>query len=159
VRRPNFSNHYVSEIGSVFFIMPLEEIKNPTPFRTSNGVKSLTSATYIISMITRIQGEHKRSLKLSRYCLDGFKGERNYISYSFLTSALDGMGGQRHASAMLSRREWTPPPQYLLDRRLGVPQSLSEHRGRKGSNPGRPFCSQTLLFYTFKMIQKEMRRT
>jgi hypothetical protein len=128
VRRPNFSNHYVSEIGSVFFIM-LEEIKNPTPFRASNGVKSLTSATYIISMITRIQGEHKRCLKLSRYCVDGFKGERNYISYSFLTSALDGMGGQRHASAMLSRLEWTP--QYLLDRRLGVPQSLSEHRGKK----------------------------
>jgi hypothetical protein len=30
-----------------------------------------------------------------------------YSSYSFTTSALDGVSGQRHAPAALYRREWT----------------------------------------------------
>jgi hypothetical protein len=31
----------------------------------------------------------------------GTKRERSYISYSFLTAALDGVSGQRHAPAAL----------------------------------------------------------
>jgi hypothetical protein len=40
-------------------------------------------------------------MKLSRYRRTGDKGERGYISYSFLTSALDGVSGQRHAPTAL----------------------------------------------------------
>jgi hypothetical protein len=49
-------------------------------------------------------------------------GERRYSSYSFTTSALDGVSGQRHAPAALY-------PRYPLYRRLGGPQSRSGHRG------------------------------
>jgi hypothetical protein len=37
-------------------------------------------------------------LKVSRYMLWRRIGERRYSSYSYLTSALDGLSGQRHAS-------------------------------------------------------------
>jgi hypothetical protein len=37
-------------------------------------------------------------------------GERRYSSYSFLTSALDGVSGQRHAPTALCLRERTPVP-------------------------------------------------
>jgi hypothetical protein len=39
-----------------------------------------------------------------------------YCSYSFLTSALDGVSGQRHAPAALYLRG--KDPRYPLDRRL-----------------------------------------
>jgi hypothetical protein len=42
--------------------------------------------------------------------------ERSYRSYLFTTSALDGSGGQRHASAALYFRG--KDPQYALERRL-----------------------------------------
>jgi hypothetical protein len=47
-------------------------------------------------------------------------------SYSFLTSALDGVSDQRHALAALYPRG--KDPLYPLDRRLGGPQSWSGHR-------------------------------
>jgi hypothetical protein len=45
--------------------------------------------------------------KLSLYRHAGDKGGENYSSYSFFTSALDGVNGQRHARAALYR-ERTP---------------------------------------------------
>ena len=54
--------------------------------------------------------------------------EWRYISTLSLTLTLDGVGGQRHALTAL------PPgkePHYLLYRRLGVPQGLSELYGEE----------------------------
>jgi hypothetical protein len=77
------------------------------------------------------------------------KGEREYSSYSFLTSELDG----GEWSTLIPGRALPPgeDPRYPLDRSLGGLQGWSGHRGwRKilcpcrGSNPGRPVCSQTL---------------
>jgi hypothetical protein len=70
-----------------------------------------------------------------------------YSSYSFTTSALVGVSGQRHATERT--------PRYPLDRRLRGPQSRSGHRGRvktllllpgiEPRSPGRPGRSQTLI--------------
>jgi hypothetical protein len=57
----------------------------------------------------------------------GAKGEKKYSSYSFLTSALDGVRGQRQSPAALYSQERYS--RYLLDRRLGRPQIRSGHRG------------------------------
>jgi hypothetical protein len=57
----------------------------------------------------------------------GAKGERKYSSYSFLTSALDGVSGQSYAPTAAYRREKNS--RYPLDRRLGGPQSWSGHSG------------------------------
>jgi hypothetical protein len=47
-------------------------------------------------------GEGKKvKVKLSRNSYAGAKGERKFSSYSFATSALDGVSGQRHAPAVL----------------------------------------------------------
>jgi hypothetical protein len=55
-------------------------------------------------------------------------GERMCSSYSYLTSALDGISGQRQAPAALY------PFRYPVDKRLGGPQSRSGRRGWK-KNP------------------------
>jgi hypothetical protein len=55
----------------------------------------------------------------------GTKGEMRYNSYSFLTSALDGVVSVT-PRPRFTRRGRTPVP---LDRRLGGPQSWSGHRG------------------------------
>jgi hypothetical protein len=47
---------------------------------------------------------------MSRYRHADDKGESIYSSYSFLTSALDGVSAQRHAPAALYPRERTPVP-------------------------------------------------
>jgi hypothetical protein len=52
-------------------------------------------------------------------------GGRMSSCYSFLTSVLDGVSGQRHAPAALYPRR--KEAQYPLDRRLGWPQSRSDH--------------------------------
>jgi hypothetical protein len=49
-------------------------------------------------------------------------GERIYSSYSFTTSELDGVSGQRHALVALLPLG-KGPPQYPLDRRLGRPRA------------------------------------
>jgi hypothetical protein len=53
--------------------------------------------------------------------------ERRYMcsSYSFSTSALDGVSGQHHAPAALYPRG--KDPRYPLYRRLGGPQRRSGH--------------------------------
>jgi hypothetical protein len=61
--------------------------------------------------------------------------EEVYSSYSFLTSVLDGVCGQRHAPAALYPRG--KGPRYPLDRRLGGHQSWSGYRGQRKS----PFAS------------------
>jgi hypothetical protein len=72
----------------------------------------------------------KKSSPATRHA--GAWRERRYSSYSFLTSALDGVSGQRHAPAALFPGERTP--RYPLYRRLGGPQSRSGHRGKR-KNP------------------------
>jgi hypothetical protein len=52
-------------------------------------------------------------------------GERRYSSHSFLISAIDGLSCQRHAPANLCPGKG---PRFLLDRRLGGPQSWSGYR-------------------------------
>jgi hypothetical protein len=54
-------------------------------------------------------------------------GERKYSSYSFMTSVLGGVSGQRHVPVALYPRG--KEPRYPLYRRLGGPQSRSGHRG------------------------------
>jgi hypothetical protein len=69
----------------------------------------------------------KVQLKLSRYRHAGNKGESRNSSYSFLTSALDEVSVQHHATAALYPRG--KEPRYALDRRLGGRQSQSGYRG------------------------------
>jgi hypothetical protein len=52
---------------------------------------------------------------------------RMYSSYSFTSSALDGVRGQRHALAALN--PLGKGSRYPLDKRLGGPQSLCGPRG------------------------------
>jgi hypothetical protein len=57
----------------------------------------------------------------------GAWGERRYSSYLLMTSALDG--GEWSASRPGRALSRGKDPRYLLYRRLGGPQSRSEHRG------------------------------
>jgi hypothetical protein len=66
-------------------------------------------------------------VKLSSARRTGAKAERRYSSYTFLTSALDGVTGRRHAPAMFSPQG--KEPRFLLVRRLGGPQIWSGRRG------------------------------
>jgi hypothetical protein len=79
--------------------------------------------------------------------------ERRYSSYSFTTSVLDGVIGQRHAQAALYPRGKNP--RYPLYRRLGGPQSRSGHRGYRkdplhllGSNLDRLVVQSVARHYT-----------
>jgi hypothetical protein len=79
--------------------------------------------------------------------------ERICSSYSFTTSALDGVSGQRHATAALHPR--LKVPQYPLYRRLGGPQSQPGHRFRgkisclcRGSNLAHPVFQSVARHYT-----------
>jgi hypothetical protein len=79
--------------------------------------------------------------KLSHYRHVGAKGERRNSS-SFLTSALEGVSGQRHAPAALYHRG--KDPRYPMDwRMVWSPEKKSFCLCRE-SNVGRPVCSQTL---------------
>jgi hypothetical protein len=46
-------------------------------------------------------------------CHAGAKGEKKHSSYSFFTSALDGVSGQRHAPAALYSWERTPGTHWI----------------------------------------------
>jgi hypothetical protein len=80
--------------------------------------------------------------------------ERRYSSYSFLTSALDGVSGQRHAPAALCPGERTPGT-HCTGGWVGLTVGLdTEVRGKilcpyRGSNPDRPVRSQTLFWLTY----------
>jgi hypothetical protein len=72
-----------------------------------------------------------------------------YSSYSFLTLALDGVSGQRHAPAALYPRERTLVTHWIGGW-MGLRAGLDTEAREKilclcrGSKPGRPICSQTL---------------
>jgi hypothetical protein len=68
----------------------------------------------------------KKSKAVPLHAMVALGGEE-YSSYSFFTSALDGVSGQRHASAVLCLGG--KDPRYPLYRRLGWPRSRSGHRG------------------------------
>jgi hypothetical protein len=92
--------------------------------------------------------ESKVKVKLSHYRHAGAKGVKRYSSYLFFTSALDGVGGQRHTPAVFCPRERTPGPHWIGGW-VGLRASLdTEARGKIlcpfwGSNPGCLVCSQT----------------
>jgi hypothetical protein len=75
-----------------------------------------------------------------------------YSSYSFFTSALYGVSGQRHAPAALYPRG--KDPRHQLDRRLGGPQSRCGQRLEKisfrlcrESNPDRSVVQSAVRHY------------
>jgi hypothetical protein len=80
-------------------------------------------------------------------------GKRRYSSYSILTSALDGVSGQRHASAALYPRGST-----LCTHWIGGwegPRAGLDIEGRenilchcRGSNPDRPVVQSIVTHYT-----------
>jgi hypothetical protein len=77
------------------------------------------------------------------------KRKRRDSSYSFLTSAPDGLSGQRHALAAIYLRQRTSIT-HCTGGWVGLTAGLdTEARGKilylyRGSNPDRPVCSQTL---------------
>jgi hypothetical protein len=81
-------------------------------------------------------------------------GEEESSSYSFLTSALDGVSGQRHAPAALYPRGMDPGT-HCTDGWVGPRAGLDAETRRKilclcrGSNPGRPVCSQALYWLSY----------
>jgi hypothetical protein len=77
----------------------------------------------------------------------GAWGERRYSSYTFTTSALEGVSGQRHAPAALYPRyplyrRWAPEPVWT--QRLEEKNPLS----CRGSNPDRPVVQPVVRHYT-----------
>jgi hypothetical protein len=83
---------------------------------------------------------------------EGAWGERSYSSYSFLTSAIDGVNGQRHALAALYPREKDPPVPIVQEAGMASQPVWTEARGKilsplQGIEPrsaGAPPRSQTL---------------
>jgi hypothetical protein len=83
----------------------------------------------------------------------GVWGERRYSSYSFTTSAVDGVSGQRHASAVLCPGERTPGT-HCTGGWVGPKAGLdTEVRGNilcpcRGSNLNRPIVQPVARHYT-----------
>jgi hypothetical protein len=98
-----------------------------------------------------------KKVKLSHYHHAGAKGTRRYSSYTFLTSALGGMSGRRHAPAALYSWERTPGTHWIggwVSLRAGLD---TQARVKIlclcwGSNPGHPICSRLLI--RFKAHEK-----
>jgi hypothetical protein len=80
--------------------------------------------------VTKFFIELKKIVPQHTYGRAGGSGGKS--SYSFTTSALDRVSGQRHAPAALYPRG--KDRRYPLDRRLGGPQSRSGHTGYR-KNP------------------------
>jgi hypothetical protein len=82
------------------------------------------------------------------------QGERRYSSYSFMTSALDGVSGQRHESSALYT-QGRAPGTHWAGGWLGLRSGLDTEARRKilclflGSNPGHPAYSQTLYWLSY----------
>jgi hypothetical protein len=80
-------------------------------------------------------------------------GERKYSSYSFFTSALDGVSGQRHATAAFCPGERTPGT-HCTGGWVGPRAGLdTEVRGKilcpcRGSNLDRPVIQSVVRHYT-----------
>jgi hypothetical protein len=88
------------------------------------------------------------------FAMQALMGEIRYSSYSFSTSALDEVSGQRHAPAVLYAWEWTPGI-HRIGGWMGLRAGMDTEAGgkilylRQASNPGRPVCSQTLYWLSY----------
>jgi hypothetical protein len=93
----------------------------------------------------------KQSSPATRH--EGAWWERRYSFYSFLTSAVDGVSGQRHASTALCPGERTPGT-HCTGGWVGLRAGLdTEVRGKilcpcLGSNPDRPVVQSVVIHYT-----------
>jgi hypothetical protein len=87
----------------------------------------------------------------------GAWGERRYSSYSFLTSALDGVSGQRHAPAAFYPGERTPGTHctgYWVGPRAGLDTEVRRKillplPGIEPRSSGRPVRRQTLYWLSY----------
>jgi hypothetical protein len=101
----------------------------------------------------RLLRKSKKKTKLCCYRRAGTQGKSTHSSYSFLTSALDGVSGQPHGPAALYPRERTASTHWIggwVDFRAGLD---TKARGKilylcRGSDPDRPVYSQTLYWLT-----------
>jgi hypothetical protein len=95
----------------------------------------------------------KSKIKQSRYTPWRRLGERRYSSYSFTTSALDGVSGQRRAPPRFTPRERTPSTHWTggwVGPRVGLD---TEDRGKilcpcRGSNPDCQVFQPLVRHYT-----------
>jgi hypothetical protein len=78
-----------------------------------------------------------------------YQGGEDISLLSFLTSVLDGVSGQSHTPAALNLQARVPDTHWI-GRWVSLRADLDTEARRKilclcrGSNPGRPVCSQTL---------------
>jgi hypothetical protein len=70
----------------------------------SRNYTSSPPCAFVVCSGTALALALGKNVKLSRYSDASAKGERKYSFYSFLTSALVGVSGQRHAPAVLYPR-------------------------------------------------------
>jgi hypothetical protein len=95
----------------------------------------------------------KKSKAVPLHAMEALGGERRYSSYSFTTSALDGVSGQLHAPAALYPRG-KDPGTHCTGGWVGPRAGLdTEDRGkilypRRGSNPDRPVVQPVVRHYT-----------
>jgi hypothetical protein len=81
---------------------------------------------------------------------DGSWEERRHSSYSFLTSALDGVSGQRHASAAICAGERTPGT-HCTGGWVGLRAGLDTEEksfALPGIEPDRPVVQYVVRHYT-----------
>jgi hypothetical protein len=74
----------------------------------NHGATSQKPVTFIFAGVRTWNPTNSCKATLFRYTPWRRLGERKYSSYSFLTSALDGVSGQHHTTAALSPGEKTP---------------------------------------------------
>jgi hypothetical protein len=104
---------------------------------------------------SQIESRKHSKLKQSHSTPMEAQRERRCSSYSFTTSALDGVSGQGHAPAALYSRvkdplptgqeaEWAPEPVWtqMLEEKSFLP-------GIEPRSPGRPVRSQTLYWLSY----------
>jgi hypothetical protein len=99
----------------------------------------------------------KQSKAVPLHATEALGGDKRYSSYSFLTSELDGVSGQRHATAELCPGERTPGT-HCTGGWVGPRAGLdTEARGKmllpvpgiEPRSPGRPVRSQTLYWLSY----------
>jgi hypothetical protein len=98
-----------------------------------------------------ISGNKSKAVSLHAMVAPG--GERRYSSYSFLTTTLDGVSGQRHAPAALCPGEMTPDTHYTGGW-VGLRAGLDTEIRRKSFAPAgdRTPIAQALCTCGFVMI-------
>jgi hypothetical protein len=115
----------------------------------SHGQRHATRDTYVYKQVftPSAPGGSNQSSPATRH--RGAWGERRYSSYSFMTSALDGVSGQLHAPAALCPRERTPST-HCTGGWVGLRAGLdTEVRGKilcpcRESNPDRPVVQSVI---------------